>query len=148
MAAHGENPMAVDSLCSEAMATQLTDVLAPASLTPAERRVVERVVEGLREGLGPSLHAIWLYGSRARGETPHPESDIDLMVLADGSRWQIGLMATELAHEIAPAEGVSPVWYSFSVRTPEWLRGRREIRSFFIAEVDRDKLVLYGSGLE
>ncbi len=130
------------------MATQLTDVLAPASLTPAERRVVERVVERLREELGPALHAIWLYGSRARGETPHPESDVDLMVLADGSRQQIGLMATELAHEIAPAEGVSPAWYSFSVRTPEWLRGRREIRSFFIAEVDRDKLVLYGSGLE
>lgn len=130
------------------MATQLVDILAPASLTPAERRVVERVVERLHEELGPALHAIWLFGSRARGETPHPESDVDLMVLADGSPWQIGLMATELAHEIAPTEGVSPVWYSFSVRTLEWLRGRREIRSFFIAEVDRDKLVLYGSGLE
>jgi predicted nucleotidyltransferase len=130
------------------MVTQLTDALAPASLTDPERRVVERLVERLREELGPALHAIWLYGSRARGEAPHPESDIDLMVLADGSRLQIGLMATELAYEIAPAEGVSPVWYSFSIRTPEWLCGRREIRSFFIAEVDRDKLVLYGSGLE
>jgi predicted nucleotidyltransferase len=130
------------------MATQLTDALAPASLTDPERRVVERLVERLREDLGSNLHAIWLFGSRARGETPHPESDVDLMVLADGSRWQIGMTATELAHEIAPAEGVSPAWYSFSVRTPEWLRGRREIRSFFIAEVDRDKLVLYGSGLE
>jgi predicted nucleotidyltransferase len=130
------------------MVTRLSDVLAPASLTRPERRVVERLVDRLREALGPDLHAIWLYGSRARGETPHPESDIDLMVLADGSSWEIGLAAIELAHEIAPAEGVSPVWYSFSVRTPEWLRGRREIRSFFIAEVDRDKLVLYGSCLE
>ncbi|MGH2904733.1 MAG: nucleotidyltransferase domain-containing protein [Solirubrobacteraceae bacterium] len=130
------------------MATELADVLAPASLTLAERRVVERLVVRLREELGSDLHAIWLYGSRARGETPHPDSDIDLMVLADGSRWQIARAAIELANEIAPAEGVSPVWYSFSVRTPEWLRGRREIRSFFIAEVDRDKLVLYGSGLE
>jgi hypothetical protein len=69
-------------------------------------------------------------------------------VLADGSAWEIGQTAIELAHEIAPAEGVSPVWYSFAVKTPEWLSGRREIRSFFIAEVDRDKLVLYGSGLE
>ena len=130
------------------MATQISDVLAPASLSDAERRVLELLVERLRDELGSELHAIWLYGSRARGETPHPESDIDLMVLADGSFWDIGLMATELAYEIAPAEGVSPVWYSFSVRTPEWLRGRREIRSFFIAEVDRDKIVLYGSGLE
>jgi predicted nucleotidyltransferase len=130
------------------MTAQLVDALAAASLTPAERRVVERVVERLHEELGSNLHAIWLFGSRARGETPHPESDIDLMVFADGSPWEIGQTAIELAHEIAPAEGVSPVWYSFSVRTPEWLRGRREIRSFFIAEVDRDKLVLYGSGLE
>jgi Polymerase beta, Nucleotidyltransferase len=130
------------------MATQLADVLAPASLTPAERRVVERLVVLLRDALGPNLHAIWLYGSRARGETPHPESDIDLMVFAEGSRWQIGQTAIELAYEIAPAEGVSPVWFSFSIKTAEWLRGRREIRSFFIAEVDRDKLVLYGSALE
>jgi hypothetical protein len=40
------------------------------------------------------------------------------------------------------------VWYSFFVETPEWLHGRRKIPSFFVAEVDRDKIVLYGSGLE
>lgn len=130
------------------MATQLSNVLAPASLTDAERRVVELLVERLHDELGSDLHAIWLYGSRARGETPHPESDIDLMVFANGGDHRYGMKATELAYEIAPAEGVSPVWYSLSVATPEWLRGRREIRSFFIAEVDRDKLVLYGSGLE
>jgi len=130
------------------MVAQLSDVLAPASLSQAERRVVERVVDRLIEELGSDLHAIWLYGSRARGETPHPESDIDLMVLADGGDHRYGMKAMELAYEIAPAEGVSPVWYSFFVETPEWLRGRREIRSFFIAEVDRDKIVLYGSGLE
>jgi predicted nucleotidyltransferase len=130
------------------MATHLSDALAPASLTHAERRVVERLVELLRDELGSDLHAIWLYGSRARGETPHPESDVDLMVIADGGDHRYGMKAIELTYEIAPAEGVSPVWYSFFVETPEWLQGRREIRSFFIAEVDRDKIVLYGSGLE
>ncbi len=130
------------------MATQISDVLAPASLSDAECRVVECLVERLRDELGSDLHAIWLYGSRARGETPHPESDVDLMVLADGSEHRYGMKAIELVMEIAAAEGVSPVWYSVFVKTPEWLRGRREIRSFFIAEVDRDKLVLYGSGLE
>lgn len=127
---------------------QLSDILAPASLSDGDRRVVERLVERLREELGSELHAIWLFGSRARGEPPHAESDIDLMVLADGDRWQIWHRATEFVYEIAPTEGVGPTWYSLCVRTPEWLRGRREIRSFFIAEVDRDKLVLYGSRLE
>ncbi len=130
------------------MVTQLSDALAPASLSHVERRVVERLVERLREELGSDLHAIWLYGSRARGETPHPESDIDLMAIADGSPWRNNMTAIELLNPLALAEGVSPVWYSFFVETPEWLRGRREIRSFFIAEVDRDKIVLYGSGLE
>jgi predicted nucleotidyltransferase len=135
-------------LSSEAMVTQLSDVMATASLTPAERSVVERLVERLCDELGSDLHAIWLYGSRARGETPHPESDIDLMVLANGSSWRTNMKAIELLNPIALAEGVSPVWFSFFVETPEWLRGRREIRSFFIAEVDRDRIVLYGSGLE
>ncbi len=62
----------------------------------------------LRDELGSDLHAIWLYGSRARGETPHPGSDIDLMVLADGGSSRYGMKAVELVHEVAPAEGVSP----------------------------------------
>lgn len=131
------------------MPTKIADVLAPASLSDAERRVVERLVELLPEQLdGCDIHAIWLYGSRARGEIPHPESDIDLMVLADGVSFDQKMSAIELVNRLAPAEGVSPVWFSFFFNTAEWLRGRREIRSFFIAEVDRDKLVLYGSGLE
>jgi predicted nucleotidyltransferase len=40
-----------------------------------------------------------------RGETPHPESDIDLMVLADGSSWDNKMKAIELVNELAPAEG-------------------------------------------
>lgn len=70
----------------------------------------------------PILHAIWLYGSRARGETPHPGSDIDLMVLADGGSSRYGMKAVELVHEVAPAEGVSPMWSSFFIEPPEWLR--------------------------
>jgi predicted nucleotidyltransferase len=123
-------------------------------LTDRERHVVECLVERLREEMGSDLRAIWLYGSRARGDATIDEedidrhSDIDLMAIADGgdSRW--AARSIELVYEIADAEGVSPVWYSLRVRDPEWLRGRREIRSFFIQEVDRDKLVLYGSGLE
>ncbi len=130
------------------MITQLSDVLAPASLTHVERRVVERLVELLRDELGSDLQAIWLYGSRARGETPHTESDVDLMVIADGGDRRYGMRAIKLVNEVADAEGVSPAWYSVFIGDPEWLRGRREIRSFFIQEVDRDKLVLYGGGLD
>jgi predicted nucleotidyltransferase len=130
------------------MATLLSDVLAPASLSYAERRGVERLVEALREEIGDDLHAIWLYGSRARGETPHPESDIDILAIADGNSMQHTSNSVKLIYKVAAEVGVSPVWYSVTVHDPEWLHGRREIRSFFIAEVDRDKIVLFGSGLE
>jgi predicted nucleotidyltransferase len=83
------------------MVAQLADVLASASLTPAEQRVVERLVERLSEELGSNLCAIWLFGSRARGEPPHSESDIDLMVLVEEGHAQVGTMATELAYEIS-----------------------------------------------
>jgi predicted nucleotidyltransferase len=128
--------------------TRSPDVLADASLSDAERRVVERLVDLLRQELGSELHAIWLYGSRARCETPHAESDIDLLVIADGGRARHEMRAYELTNEAADAEGQSPVWYSVTIGDRQWLRGRREIRSFFIAEVDRDKLILYGSALQ
>ena len=138
----------VGRLSSDAVITQLSNVLTPASLTQVERRVVERLVELLRDELGSDLHAIWLYGSRARGETPHAESDVDLMVIADGGDRRYGMKSIELLNEVADAEGVSPAWYSVFLGDPEWLQGRREIRSFFIQEVDRDKIALYESGSE
>jgi hypothetical protein len=50
----------------------------------------------------------------------------------------------DLSEEAALAEGESPFTYSVHVFDPEWLEGRREIESFFIQEVDRDKIVLFG----
>ncbi len=117
-------------------------------LSDAERRVVQRLVDSLREELGADLRAVWLYGSRARGERAHAESDVDLIVIADGGERRHGARVNDLRYEIAEEEGANPVGFSVYVHDLNWLRGRRKIRSFFIQEVDRDKLVLAGSGLE
>lgn len=118
-----------------------------AQLTDTERRVVARLASRLNDELGKDLRGLWLYGSRARG-TAHPESDVDLLVIADGGRDRYGRTAGDLSEEVAIAEGESPFNYSVHVHDPEWLRGRREIESFFIQEVDRDKIVLAGSALD
>jgi predicted nucleotidyltransferase len=118
--------------------------LADASLSADELRVVERFVGLLREEFGADLRAVWLYGSRARGERPHDESDVDLLVVLARDSWQDHWRASRLASEAAEAEGESPVWFAVQVYTPERLAQRREIRSFFIQEVDRDKVVLFG----
>ena len=102
----------------------------------------------LDEALGEDLRAVWLYGSRARGERPHPESDVDLLVIAAGDGEARQRLALDLSEAAALAESENPFGYSVHVYDPEWLRSRREIESFFIAEVDRDKLILAGSALE
>lgn len=109
--------------------------------------MVERFVSRMDNELGDDLRGLWLYGSRARG-TAHPESDVDLLVIADGGRGRYGRIAGDLSEEAAIAEGESPFNYSVHVHDPKWLRERRAIESFFIQEIDRDKVVLAGSALD
>lgn len=135
------------------MATHVEEALARASLSARERRVVERTVTALREKIGDDLRAVWLYGSRARGEAdpeetdPDRRSDVDLLVIASGDLRRNRRLALDLNEEAALAEGESPFLFSVHVFDPRWLRRRREIESFFIQEVDRDKLVLVGDDL-
>lgn len=143
-------------LSSLSVATQLEDALSVAALDERERLVVDRIVARLSGKLGGGLLAVWLYGSRARGEAdpgetdPDRRSDIDLLAIVDSSRdaSELKWWAQPMVEEEADAAGDSPVYYSLRVLDAEWLRGRREIESFFIQEVDRDKLVLWGERLD
>lgn len=121
--------------------SQVTD----ASLTPRERRVLDRLVDLLRRELGQDLHAVWLYGSRARGEAPGPESDVDVLVVSSRGRPDDRLQLTKLVFEAAEEEGADPVMFAAHLYSPELVEQRRRIRSFFIQEVDRDKIVLFGA---
>jgi predicted nucleotidyltransferase len=134
----------------------LDDILETAALNETERRVVVRILSRLRSKIGSDLLAVWLYGSRARGEAdstetdPDLRSDVDLLAIVDSSREVSELegWALPMVEEEGDAEGDSPVYYSLRVFDTDWLRGRRQIRSFFIQEVDRDKLILAGGRLE
>jgi predicted nucleotidyltransferase len=120
--------------------------LAEASLTADERRVVERLVELMQDRFGDRLRSVWLYGSGARGERPGPESDIDLLAIADRGEGNDDdvLTAILLVDQTAEELRVPRPIVSIKVHDPGWLEGRRAIESFFIREVDRDKVVLYG----
>jgi predicted nucleotidyltransferase len=130
--------------------------LSAAALNDRERRVLGRIVALLREELGEDLLALWLYGSRARGEAdpeetdPDRRSDVDLLAIVGPGRdasqvkWDLIPMVEAAADE----EGDSPVYYSLRFFDLDYLRDRRRIRSFFIQEVDRDKLVLHGGWLD
>jgi predicted nucleotidyltransferase len=124
--------------------SQAVSTLVDASLTDDERRVVERLIELMQEQFGGRLRSVWLYGSRARGESCGPESDIDLLVIADRDEGDDVLTAILLVDQAASELGLPRPIVSIKVHDPSWLEGRRQIESFFIQEVDRDKIVLYG----
>ena len=97
--------------------------------------------------MGDGIHAD---GSSQGEGTLHGLNALDLMVVVapgvDASRlkWDLAPRLEEIADE----EGESPVWFSVLIYDRERLRERRRIRSFFLQEVDRDKLVLVGDGVE
>ncbi len=105
---------------------------------------MERLIVLMRERFGERLRSVWLYGSRARGERPHPESDIDLLAIADAGDWDDVLTAIGLVDQAIDELKLPRPIVSIKVYDPNWLEGRRQIDSFFIREVDRDKVVLYG----
>jgi predicted nucleotidyltransferase len=120
--------------------------LAETTLSADERMLVKRFVAELRSRLQGELHAVWPFGSRARGEQPSDESDVDVLVLVDDASWDGWMYVRTVLDDAARELELDALTWSFSVHvhTPAWLAQRREIRSFFIAEVDRDTVALVG----
>jgi predicted nucleotidyltransferase len=87
-----------------------------------------------------------LYGSRARGER-HEESDVDLLVIVreDGDRYRDPVR--EAWDEVGWRDDRNHFLLATHIFDLAYLRNRREIKSFFMQKVDRDKIVLYGSKL-
>lgn len=117
--------------------------LADAELNEIEREVLERFVAAIQDRYGDELEAVWLFGSRARGERTHDESDIDVLVITRERKISDKALI-EIEWEILDALGNPWVLLSARQRTRAWIDDRRAIRSFFLQEVDRDKIVLHG----
>jgi len=119
--------------------------LSQTSLSADERALLTRFASELRSA-GVEPQAIWLFGSRARGERPEEDSDVDVLVLVEDASWEGKMRVHAALQAAARALGLQALTWSFSIHinTPAWLAQRRGIGSFFIAEVDRDKIVLAG----
>ncbi len=117
------------------------------SLVAVERRVLERLVADLEEAYAGRLQAVWLYGSCARGERRREFSDVDVLVILDVATPEGQRDVDSRVWDHAVAEDADPPMYSVRVRDLAWLAGRREIRSFFVMEVERDRVILSGTAL-
>jgi predicted nucleotidyltransferase len=117
--------------------------LGAANLTEDERRVLVRWLELVVEEL--DVESVWLYGSRARGHRSQ-ESDVDLLVIARGEKPRKDRSrAYRLIEQAAQETGASFLPFSIHLWDPNHLENRRQIRSFFLQEVERDKIVLFES---
>jgi predicted nucleotidyltransferase len=121
-------------------------MLRDTSLRPDEQALVETFAEQLCERLGDHVHDVWLFGSRARCEQPSDESDVDVLVLVDDASWDGRMGVRKILDDAAHQLDLDALPWSFSVHvhTPTWLTERREIKSFFVAELDRDKVLVHG----
>lgn len=87
-----------------------------AHLSQSELRALERLAGVLRERFGAGIHGIYLYGSKARGDS-HPESDVDVLVVADAAiREAVEEVVTHIECEVMLAGGP---YLSTLVFTPE-----------------------------
>jgi len=124
----------------------MASIAASAALTVPEHRALDRLVASLERELGDHLHAVWLYGSRARGEW-REESDIDVLVIASVPR-ETEKRVDSLVETAAESEGLYCGWFSVFLYTPEWVADRRAIEAWLIQAVDRDKIVLWGGEVD
>ena len=69
---------------------------------------------------------------------------MDLLVVLDHFTWQDDWEVHRIVSAVAEAEDLSPVFFSTQTYDVERIAQRRDIKSFFIQEVDRDKIVLFG----
>ena len=72
------------------------------------RRILRELKKGLVKIFGEELHAVYLFGSFARGEGKLPDSDIDVMVVLNGefNYWKTYERAAQLIADISLAYDV------------------------------------------
>jgi hypothetical protein len=117
--------------------------LATASLDGAERRALHRFVGLLQERFGEELDAVWLYGRRARGDPPHDESELQLLVLLRQSSRGDRVTALELLWQAALAEGASESYFSIRIADRASGERRRAMDDFLEREVQPAGIVLF-----
>jgi predicted nucleotidyltransferase len=115
--------------------------IAEARLSEDERQVIERWIDRLSSEL--DLESVWLFGSRARGEAGE-DSDIDLLVITRGDPERDRGRTWALLDEAAREVGANPTPFVPHTWDRAWLENRRAIDSFFVQELDRDRIVLFG----
>lgn len=121
--------------------------IAAASLNARERRMLDRLIGLLEREYGEDLLGVWLYGSRARGEPPGEDSDIDLLVVTSDGQ-EDDARVSDLVWQVHDEADVPWALIQAAAVSPAAVANRRAVEAFHIREIDRDKIVLWGGEVE
>jgi predicted nucleotidyltransferase len=94
----------------------------------------------VRASLGPRLHELWLFGSRARGDS-RPESDYDVVVVADGDQEEVHALVVESNYTMM-CEG-SALFGALEYSPAQW---EKQKRTGLGRNVVHEGVLLYGNG--
>jgi predicted nucleotidyltransferase len=98
------------------------------------QRAINQVIKQIVEKFKPQK--IILFGSYARGN-PHPESDVDLLVVMDTQLKEIQ-QAIQICQQIEYRFGLDLI-----VHTPEYLAERMKMGDWFLRDVIKEGKVIY-----
>lgn len=114
-------------------------ILLPEELT---EDAISALRERLLEELGDSLVLIIFFGSRQRGEFA-PDSDIDiLIVIKEKTRTAINKIF-EIADEVENSILSYRLPLSIHIRSEEEFRRFKNLKSLFIAEIEKEGRIIY-----
>lgn len=94
-------------------------------LTPHEQSVLTEFLSRLRAQCGDHIAHVWLFGSKARGDSDE-ESDVDLLIVARDGSDVLGEAVSEIAYDLSLEHGVLLCEHIVSAYRFAQMRARQE----------------------
>lgn len=111
-------------------------------LTEQEKAALVDLVALLVERHRKGLHLLKLFGSKARGEGA-PMSDIDILVVVKGDRWQMSQEVHDTAYRVVQKCDYLP--FSLSVLDEDEYRLISRVKTSFYQNLEKDGIDLWKS---
>lgn len=127
---------------AEAMSAVEADLYAPPD-DATVNKAVEDYAHAVRDAYGPRVKAIYLFGSRARGDHT-PESDADIAVILEDGDWKLWAETkrlTDIAYDFVAETGAD--LEAWPIRSAEWQDPTLHANPDLVRSIQQDGLHIH-----